>query len=185
MPQDQIEGLDEGSPPTPTFTESSPPASALDDPPSRDAAPGAGGAEGASAALAQARTQAQFLEVRVAELQTELAQAREALDAAERRHQVDLLLIEAEAIDLESARLLTELAINQSRSTDLRGAVGDLRRRKPFLFRARHAGVASRASATLGPASPPTDPADEAAQEAASTGDRTALLRYLRAKRGE
>jgi hypothetical protein len=182
MPQDQIEGLDEGSPPAPTFTKSSPPASSLDEPPAHETPHGV---DGASAALTQARTQAQFLEARVAELQTELSQAREALDAAERRHQVDLLLIEAEAIDLESARLLTELAINQSRSTDLRGAVGDLRRRKPFLFRARHAGVASRASATLGPASPPTDPADEAAQEAASTGDRTALLRYLRAKRGE
>lgn len=182
MLQDQIEGIDEGSPPAPGFTEATVPASALDEAPPRDEPHGA---EGAGAALAKARTQAAFLEARVAELQTELAQAREALDAAERRHQVDLLLIEAEAIDLESARLLTELAINQSRSTDLRGAVGDLRRRKPFLFRARHAGAASRASATLGPALPPADPADEAAQEAASTGDRAALLRYLRAKRGE
>lgn len=183
MLQDQIDGLDEGSSPTPEATEAPAPASALDDPQPRHAAPGA---DGAGAALAQARTQAQFLEARVAELQTELAQAREALDAAERRHQVDLLLIEAEAIDLESARLLTELAINQSRSTDLRGAVGDLRRRKPFLFRARHASSAgSRASATLGPASPPADPADDAAHEAATTGDRSALLRYLRAKRGE
>ncbi len=130
----------------------------------------------------QAEQAAQALRDRLSEAESALAQAREALDAAERRHQIDLLLIESETVDLESARLLTELALGQMPERDVATAVGELRRRKPFLFRSRRggamAGAAMSAAATAG------DPAEEAAEEAARTGDRGALLRYLRARRG-
>lgn len=132
---------------------------------------------------AQSAEQAvQALQQRLGEVESALAQAREALDAAERRHQVDLMLIESGTVDLESSRLLTELALQRMSERDVALAVGELRRRKPFLFRSRAAGA--RGSAAMSPAAPAPDPAEQSAQEASRTGDRGALMRYLRARRG-
>ena len=106
-------------------------------------------------------------------------EAREALDAVERRQRVDRALADADAIDLESARLLTEVALGGE--SDIEGAVADLRRRKPFLFRSR--GV--RAGPAPGGRAPQAaEGLIEAAEEAARTGDRRALLRYLDLRRG-
>jgi hypothetical protein len=134
------------------------------------------------------------LESKVNELVSTLAQTREALDAAERRHQIDLALVEADAVDLETARLLTELAVSQMDDRDVALAVRDLRQRKPFLFKnaaksdpraggarpTRHLGAMGARDTTNQPS-----PLRNFANEAAQTGDRTALLRYLRARRGE
>lgn len=102
----------------------------------------------------QAEQSAGELRSRLQEAESALALAREALDAAERRHQIDLLLIEQETVDLESSRLLTELALTQMPERDVAMAVGDLRRRKPFLFRSRRrvgAGAAMSAAANVTP----------------------------------
>jgi hypothetical protein len=118
-------------------------------------------------------------EVKVAELERQLATAREALDASERRRAIDLALVEADAVDLETARLLTEMAVAQMDEKDVALAVGDLRRRKPFLFRER---PSLSLGAAMGAAGEPASPADTARDEARS-GDRRALLKYLRARR--
>ena len=132
------------------------------------------------------------LESRVSELVGTLALTREALDAAERRHQIDLALVEADAVDLETARLLTEVAVSQMDDRDVAQAVRELRQRKPFLFKGgtkpdsrpparitRHIGaMGAHAGAAV-------SPLRAFANEAATTGDRGALLRYLRARRGE
>jgi hypothetical protein len=102
------------------------------------------------------------LQSRIDDLERTLTEARASLDAVERRHAIDLALLEADAADLESARLLTEVAVAAMPARDIKAAVADLRARKPFLFRSD---------------------ADSAADEAARTGDRRALLRYLRARR--
>lgn len=129
----------------------------------------------------QAEQAALDFRTRLREAESALAQSREALDAAERRHQIDLLLIEQETVDLESSRLLTELALTQMPERDVAMAVGDLRRRKPFLFRSRrHTGAGAAMSAASA-----RSPSEQAATEAARSGDRGALLRYLRARRGE
>lgn len=134
------------------------------------------------------------LESKVNELVGTLAQTREALDAAERRHQIDLALVEADTVDLETARLLTEVAVSQMDDRDIALAVRDLRQRKPFLFKsatkADPRGSSARTSRHLGamgvrgPATQQS-PLKAFATEAAATGDRAALLRYLRARRGE
>lgn len=134
------------------------------------------------------------LESRVTELVGTLARTREALDAAERRHQIDLALVEADAVDIETARLLTEVAVSQMDDRDVALAVRELRQRKPFLFKdaakpgsrpplrtTRHFGAMGAhpgAAATV-------PPLRAFANEAAATGDRGALLRYLRARRGD
>ena len=127
------------------------------------------------------------LQARVDELERTLAEARATIDAVEQRHAIDLALIEAEAADLESARLLTEVAIAGMAERDVKAAVADLRIRKPLLFRQRTAPAS--ASGAMSSAVPPhhrgETEADSAADEAARTGDRRALLRYLRARRGK
>src|SRR5690606_18207198 len=91
-------------------------------------------------ALAQeAEARAQVLAARVEELERTIEQTREALSSVERRHRIDLALIEADAIDLESARVLTELALSRMSEPDEARAVAELRAGKPFLFRPRAA----------------------------------------------
>ena len=113
------------------------------------------------------------------DLERELAEARATIAALERRQRIDDLLRDADTIDLDAARLLTELAVTQMDEPDVAAAVADLRRHKPYLFRptpptggmpARHDDAA-------------VDHTDEAAREAATSGDRRDLLRYLRLKR--
>jgi len=128
-------------------------------------------------------------ETRVTQLERELVALREQYDqsqqtitALERRARIDALLTEADAIDLDTARLLTEVAVGAMDEPDVAAAVDDLRRHKPFLFHVRHdepgIGVQSpRLPEEFG------DPAELVAQQAQQTGDRRDLLRYLRLRR--
>ena len=153
-------------------------------------------------ALARARRELELLRERVAELEATarasagqeralrgtLDQAREALDASERRRQIDQELYEARASDLETARLLTEMAVSRMEKADVARAVRELRRRKPHLFRAAPLRIAgSAAGAPEVPGGPVEDGTclSAIAEDARASGDRMALLRYLRARRGE
>lgn len=131
----------------------------------------------------RAEAQAASLESQVNDLQRQLDQRQRDIDAAERRRQIDQSLTDAGAVDLETARLLVESTIDNAHhdSPDVSQAVADLRRRKPFLFR----GASPPASSAMSPrAASPDRAVADAAQTAAHTGDRTSLLRYLRARRG-
>ncbi len=120
------------------------------------------------------------------DLQSRITELERTRDAVERRHAIDLALIEADAVDLESARLLTEVAVASMSDADAKAAVADLKKRKPFLFRSRTPSpTSSAASMSSAPARRADSAADHAASEAAArAGDRRALLRYLRARRG-
>lgn len=131
----------------------------------------------------QADQAAAGLREQLARSEAALAQAREALDAAERRHAIDLRLLEEGTVDIESARLLTELAVSQMSERDVGAAISDLRKRKPFLFQRSRAGAHVGAAMTAAAAAAP-DAIDQIAEEALRTGDRAALMRYLRARRG-
>jgi hypothetical protein len=122
-------------------------------------------------------------EAKLDELNATLAQTREALDASERRRTIDGELAQSEALDLETARLLTEAAVAQMGQPDIAKAVADLKKRKPFLFRPRHPHrpAASAMSPTDKPAR--TDELAQIAEQARTTGDKRALLQYLRARR--
>lgn len=115
---------------------------------------------------------------REAELEAALGKAREALDHAERRHAIDLELLRAGVVDIEVARLMTELAVAGMEKADVAHAVADLRRRKPFLFRRVPVpGLMGPLTETGG------GERESLAREAEETGDRRTLLRYLRARR--
>jgi predicted RNase H-like nuclease (RuvC/YqgF family) len=134
------------------------------------------------------RKRAQAAESALGELQRELEEKATRLDELEqtvahleRRASVDALLLEAEAIDIESARLLTEMAVAHMDEPDVETAVTELKRRKPFLFKA--ASAASTLAAKVDGAARVLDAAANAAVEAQLTGSRTDLLRYLRLRR--
>lgn len=120
------------------------------------------------------------LRQRYDDLQQSLAEAEFQVALTERRRQIDQMLIESDAIDLEAARLLTEATIEQMDDADVELAVEELRARKPYLFR-------RSATCSGGSLSPHPrrngHPASEAAEAAAVTGDRRDLLRYLRLRR--
>jgi hypothetical protein len=133
------------------------------------------------------RRRAQAAEQRLAELQAkfdqaadELRRTRTQLESVERRQRIDQLLIESDAVDLEAARLLTELAVSRMEPADVKLAVDDLKKRKPFLFRRPAPAISSMAARPRGDA--PAQLAD-IAQAAAATGDRRQLLKYLRLRR--
>lgn len=117
------------------------------------------------------------LEGQLGECETALAQARAALDEAELQRRIEQELIDAEALDLETARMLTEAAVSQMDEPDVGSAVAELKRRKPFLF-----GQGSRASAMSGHVACSSE-AEDVAELAKATGDRGLLLRYLRLRR--
>lgn len=135
----------------------------------------------------QAEGQCAEHQATIAQLEQQLAEARASFEDAEQRHQLDLLLIEADAIDLDTTRLLLERAL-----TDHEGhpadAIDALKRSKPFLFR-----NAQPTTPSLGamPAEPDLALTNEGhrllelAEQAAERGDRKAVLRYLQARRGK
>ena len=135
------------------------------------------------------RRRAQAAEAKLGELQSQfdriqqdLHETRSALDAVERRRAIDELLIAADTIDLEAARLLTEAAVVEMDEPDVGAAVEELHARKPYLFRQRSHG----AGGSMSPKPRPGDNGQlgDAAEHASMSGDRRDLLRYLRLRRG-
>jgi hypothetical protein len=134
------------------------------------------------------RKRAQAAEQRAEELdralqgaRSQLGDAQQTIAALERRQKIDALLADAEAIDVEAARLLTEKTIEMMEEKDVAMAVADLRRHKPYLFRQRP----TTGTSAMSPKWDSTElhEAEAAAGEAMRSGDRRDLLRYLRMRR--
>ncbi len=121
-------------------------------------------------------------------LEEELELAQERIADLERRlageamrTELEKQLVDAGAVDLETAILLAERKLAEGGLT-VGEAVGALAQSKGFLFRApvRPTG----ASALSGAPVKARDSLEELALEARETGDRRAVLRYLRRRRG-
>jgi len=122
--------------------------------------------------------------------QLELAQARieelEKMMASESaRYELERLLEGAGAIDLETALVLAERMLAEGGVAPAE-AVARLVKTKAYLFRSpgAPAGVRSGASALSGEPARAADSLEALAAEASQTGDRRAVLRYLRRRRG-
>jgi hypothetical protein len=118
---------------------------------------------------------------RAEEAERALKETRQQLEQTERRQRIDELLMEAETVDLESARMLTEAAVQQMDEADVQAAVEDLRQRKPHLF--RQAGGSGRGAMGAKAPGGSSERLDDVAETAAMSGDRRDLLRYLRMRR--
>ncbi|MCI0631518.1 MAG: hypothetical protein L0Y44_12780 [Phycisphaerales bacterium] len=121
----------------------------------------------------------------LAERQRTIAQHEKTIGELERRQLIDDALLAADAIDLEAARILAQSQLAQMDEPDIEKAVGELRRRKPYLFRNK---PVRRSGGTLSPKStgedsPRASAVEHAADQAITTGKRGDLLRYLRLRR--
>ncbi len=139
--------------------------------------------DGARARAALAEEQRAAEARRADELERGLGAARAALEESERRRSLDQALFEHGATDVEVARLLAERAMGGG--ADAAAAVREVRRRRPHLF-----GPTGR-DGPVG-ASPVWEGSEDGAGpeelagatlRARATGDREAVLRYLRLKR--
>jgi len=137
------------------------------------------------------RQRAEAAETILADLQNDLEariatidEQRARIDSLTRARELDERLIEAGAVDLETARLLAQRAIDESEDDDPEAAIEAIRARKPFLFRTHF-----RGSGVLGPRPrneqerAQIDQVERAAADAAESGRRQDLLRYLRLRR--
>ncbi len=130
---------------------------------------------------AAAEEKSRTLERELGSARETLSQTRGALEASERRRRIDQELIEAEAVDLETARLLTDATLSRMEDPDVSDAVAEIRRRKPFLF--KKSGWAGPRSSAPGVHRDRSAELSGLAEDARGSGDRAALLKYLRARR--
>ena len=84
---------------------------------------------------ADATQKAAGLEQKVSDLETELTKAKQNLTATERRHAIQRELAAAGALDSDVGTLLTEGLIAAQPKPDIKAAIAELRRSKPYLFR--------------------------------------------------
>lgn len=168
MPLDDPIPPDDGTPPAGAPEDSAPP------PPNDDT-------RWRQRALA-AESAADELRASLEQARAQIAEANEALNSCETKRAIDAALFETDALDLETARLMTEAAVAQMPERDVAAAIDELRRSKPFLFRSASPGAPVSTQSARADAAAGID-LSGALEEAAVTGDRAALLRYLRLKR--
>lgn len=144
---------------------------------------------------AEAEQELEEAQRRLAEVERELGAAKAMVQELELAQEIDAQLVRAQAVDVETARLLVQNQLGQMESPDVGRAVSEVRASKGFLF-ATADGMAGgvsvgrgtahglSASATSGLSASSAHLIDQAAEEARRSGDRRALLRYLRIRRG-
>jgi len=126
-----------------------------------------------------------------AQLAARLAAAEGELVKARVARKIDVALLTAGVTDLEAGRALVEKQVAELAQKDggeesaalVKQAVAAVRKKQAYLFAAK----GSLPSGATGPAKrrdPSESAADGAAKRALATGDRKALLEYLRLKRG-
>lgn len=146
--------------------------------PSGDAPPGGGGGDGGPPPPSDDHVR--DLTARLAQAEAELSKAKAAAEFSDQRRRIERALADAGAIDVDVACVIAENAIARDKGT-VTEAVAALKKSKPFLFRAPGAAPRSSAMSAVAPQGAPETLADLA--NTARAGDRSSLLRYLRAKR--
>ncbi len=121
--------------------------------------------------------------VELAEKNETLRKQRQTITDMQQQRLIDESLVDSEAIDLETTRLLTEMALSEMAEPNVEQAVAQLRQRKPFLFRSTARGATALSPKAENNQTSLARSMEHAAAEAHSSGNRTALLRYLRLRR--
>jgi hypothetical protein len=130
-------------------------------------------------------------EDRAAQLEQELAATRAELDQERLTRQIESELRRAGATEAEAAAALVRERVREARGlgkdVDLRGVVAEIKKSKGVLFGAgvKPSGpLTSGATGAARSARASVQAATQAAEEARESGDRRALLRYLKLRRG-
>jgi len=132
------------------------------------------------------------LQVKLSEVESHLHETKRQIDDARRDREVRHALIDAGALDVETARLLVENVLGEGTDEDVERGIGEVvrmvRERKPFLFRSEQA-LSSEGAVMGGHLRPQqirrATPIHHAASEARQSGRRQDLLRYMRLRRTE
>ncbi len=126
------------------------------------------------------------LEAEVERLREKVAELEAELASSEFRHRLEWALTAAGAVDVPAAAALALLELDASAEgdspPDVDALVEGLRSEKPYLF-TPSAGVVATPLAGATRAAGGSSGMSEAAAEAARTGDRNALMRYLHLRR--
>ena len=140
--------------------------------------------------LEETEAEIERLLARIAALEAELEAAVGASASIERAHAIERAAVDAGAVDVETVALLVSSAMEAGEAGSASEAVSALASSKPFLFTAAPAPPPGNSSFAAAPSSPrggsspgAAPPLALAAEEAGRTGDRAALLRYLRLRR--
>jgi hypothetical protein len=138
--------------------------------------------------LQEWRRRALEAEALAEQLAAELADARAQLATLTQTHALDAILADSGAIDAETIRALINTRAGGDGASDPAALLAELKRAKPFLFAQDAPPRASFARSAMTPApaqhTPSFDDLDAALELAVTSGDRAALLRYLRLRRG-
>lgn len=125
------------------------------------------------------------------QLQSQFDEHKSQAAAGERQRQINAAATQENAVDAELVTMLVEAQLAQMPDADVARVVAEIKHGRPFLFAAVDASAtrsASAVSTAAGAAASAPANAREAltrkADEARATGDRRALLGYLRARRG-
>lgn len=133
-------------------------------------------------ALAERTQMAHDLADQLRAREAQLGDLRAKADRLERRGTIERSLAQAGAIDTEALALLVESKLEGDDDATPQRVIAQLQRERPALFRAT-----SRASA-ISPSHPSQGApgragVERAREEARTTGDRRALMKYLRLRR--
>ena len=121
-----------------------------------------------------------------------LCETKRQIDDARNEQEIRLALIDAGAVDIDTARLLVQSMLDENANgdgnPDIEQIVHTVRERKPFLFRSEWS-APDNGSVMGGHLRPQqthrATPLHHAASEARNSGRRQDLLRYMRLRRAE
>ena len=116
--------------------------------------------------------------------EAQLEDMRERASRLERRGGIERGLAQAGAIDTEALALLVENRLDANDDTTPQRVIAQLQRERPALFRTAGARATAMSPSHPSQGAPGRAVVDRARDDARATGDRRALMKYLRLRRG-
>ncbi len=135
-------------------------------------------------ALAERTQMAHDLADQLRARDAQLTDLRERAGRLERRGTIERGLAQAGAIDTESLALLVESRLEGDPDATPQRVIAQLQRERPALFRTSSARASAMSPSHPSQGAPGRAVVDRAHDDARTTGDRRALMKYLRLRRG-
>lgn len=134
-------------------------------------------------ALAERTQMAHDLADQLRARDAELTDMRDRASRLERRGAIERGLARAGAIDTESLALLVESRLEGDDDATPQRVIAQIQRERPALFRASSARASAMSPSHPSQGAPGRAVVDRAHDDARATGDRRALMKYLRLRR--
>ncbi|MEQ8844294.1 MAG: hypothetical protein RIB58_05510 [Phycisphaerales bacterium] len=134
-------------------------------------------------ALAERTQMAQDLADQLRARDEELKAMQRKADTLARRGSIERGLAQAGAIDTEALALLVEHRLKADEDTTPQRIIAQLQRERPALFRTSSSRASSMSPSHPSQGAPGRQVVDRARDDARATGDRRALMKYLRLRR--